>query len=89
MRGFSPINYLNEKAYVRDPNFRVPFEKRKFNLSIFTFDEPTNNISHENIIQESSIDLTFENFFDEELMCLEEPIKDIFVNYTPPREMLI
>ena len=51
-------------------------------MNIFTFDEPTNDISHENIIQEPSIDLLFENLF-EELMCLDEPTRDILVNYTP------
>jgi len=54
-------------------------------LSVFTFDEPINDISHGNIIQEPLIDLTFENLF-EELMCLEELIRDILVNYTPPRK---
>ena len=49
---------------------------------------PTNDISHKNIIQEPPIDLTFENLF-EELLCLDEPIRDILVNYTPPREVLI
>jgi len=55
-------------------------------LSVFTFVEPINDISHENIIQEPPIDLTFENFFEEELMCLDEPIRDILVNYIAPRE---
>jgi len=62
-----------------------PLKKRKFDLNIFTFDEPINNISHENIIQEPSIDLIFENHFEEELMCLDELTRDILVNYTPPR----
>ena len=79
-------NYINEKTYVGDPNFRVLFKKRKFDLSVFTFDDPINKISHENIIQESLIDLTFENLFEEELKCLVEPIGDILVNYTPPEE---
>ena len=35
-----------------------PFKKRKFTLSVFTVDEPINDISHENIIQEPPIDLT-------------------------------
>jgi len=52
-------------------------------LSVFTFDEPINDISHENIIQEPPIDLTFENLFEEELMYLDELIRDILVNYTP------
>ena len=78
-------DYINKKTYVGDPNFKVPFKKRKSDLSVFTFDEPINDISHGNIIQEPLIDLTFENLF-EELMCLEEPIRDILVNYTPLRE---
>ena len=75
-------DYINEKAYVRDHNFRVPLKKRKFDLNIFTFDEPTNDISYKNIIQEPPIDLLFENLFKEELMCLDEPTRDHLVNYT-------
>ena len=41
---------------------------------------------HENIIQEPSIDLSFENLFEEELMCLDESTRDILVNYIPPGE---
>ena len=41
---------------------------------------------HENIIQEPLIDILFENLFEEELMCLDEPTRDILVNYTPPGE---
>ena len=73
-------DYINEKTYVGDPNFRVPFKKRNFDLNIFTFDD----ISHENIIKEPPIDLTFENLFEEELMCLDESTRDILVNYIPP-----
>ena len=36
-------DYINEKTYV------VPFKKKKFDLS-FNFNEPINDISHENII---------------------------------------
>jgi len=54
-------------------------------LSVFNFNEPINDISHENIIQELSIDLTLENLFEKELMCLEEPVRDILVNYTPSK----
>ena len=57
-------------------------------MGVFNFNEPINDISHENIIQEPSINLTFENLFEEELVCLEEPIRDILVNYTPPRKRL-
>ena len=42
-----------------------PLKKRKFDLNIFTFAEPTNNKSHENIIQEPPIDILFENLFEE------------------------
>ena len=55
-------------------------------MSVFTSDEPINDISHENIIQEPLIDLTFKNLFEEEPICLDEPIRDVLVNYTPPRE---
>jgi len=82
------FDYINEKTYVEVPDFWVPF-KKKFDLSVFNLNEPINDISHKNIIQESSINLTFENLFKEKLMCLEEPIKDILVNYTPPRKILI
>ena len=51
-------------------------------MNIFTFDEPTNNASHENIIQEPPIDILFENLFEEELMCLDEPTTDLLVYYT-------
>jgi len=55
-------------------------------LSVFSFDDPINETSHENIIQEPPIDLTFDNLFEEELMYLDEPIRNILVNYTPPDE---
>ena len=32
------------------------------------------------------MDLTFENLFEEELMCLNELIRDILVHYTPLEE---
>ena len=53
-------------------------------MSVFNFNEPINNISHENIIQEPPIDILFENLFEEELMYLDEPTRDILVNYTSP-----
>ena len=55
-------------------------------MSVFSFDDPINETSHENIIQEPPIDLLFENLFEEELMCLDEPTRDILVKYTPPGE---
>ena len=51
-------------------------------MNNFTYDEPTNNLSHENIIQEPPIDILFENLFEEELMCLDEPTRDLLVNCT-------
>ena len=57
-------------------------------MNIFTFDEPINDISHENIIQEPPIDLLFENLFEEELKCLDEPTRDILVKYTPQGEIV-
>jgi len=51
-----------------------------FDLNVFTINELINDISHENIIQEPPIDLTFENLFEEELMYLDESIKDILVD---------
>jgi len=59
---------------------------KKIDLNIFTFDEPINNILHENIIQEPLIDLIFENLFEEELMYLDELTRDILVNYIPPEK---
>jgi len=55
-------------------------------LNIFTFEEPINDKSYKNIIQGPPIDLIFENLFEEELMCLDRPTRDILVNYTPPEE---
>ena len=40
--------FKNKCDYLGDPNFRVPFRKGKFDLNIFTFDKPINNISYEN-----------------------------------------
>ena len=36
-------DHSEKKTYVEDLKFRVLFEKRKLDLSIFTFDEPTND----------------------------------------------
>jgi len=67
---------------------RVPFEKRKLDLSIFTFDEPTNDQTFENIIQGPRNDQNFENHFEEELIFLNESIKDVLVSYTPPKAII-
>ena len=66
---------------------RVSFEKRKLDLSIFTFDEPTNDQTFENIIQESRIDQGFEIFW-RGLIFLDESITDALVSYTPPKTII-
>ena len=45
-----------EKACIEELKSKVPFEKRKFDLSIFTFDEPFNNQSFENWIEVNKTD---------------------------------
>jgi len=40
--------HSSEKTCVEELMSRVPFERRKLDLSIFTFDEPLNNQSFEN-----------------------------------------
>ena len=67
---------------MKDPNIRVPFQKGKINLDIFTFSEPTKNVSHEDKIQETPIDIPFEDLFAEELMCLDEPTRDLLIDCT-------
>ena len=64
--------HSGEKTCVENIESRVPFEKRKLDLSIFTFDEPTNDQAFENMIQESLIDQSFENLFEDKPMCLTE-----------------
>ena len=51
-------------------------------MDIFTFKKPTKNLSHEDIIQEPPIDILFEDLFKEELMCLNEPTRDVLINCT-------
>ena len=50
-----------EKTNVENLKFRVPFEKRKLDLSIFTFDEQTNDQTSENLIKEHLVNQSFEN----------------------------
>ena len=57
-------------------------------MSIFTFNEPINDQSLENIIQEPLIDQSFENFFEDKLMCLGESNRDVLISYTPPKEII-
>lgn len=73
---------------VEEPKSRVPFERRKLDLSIFSFDEPTNDNSFRNIIQEPLIDPSFEEIFGNELSCLGELVRDALVSYTHPVEFM-
>ena len=52
-------------------------------MSIFTFNEQINNQSSVNIIQELLIDQNFKNIFEDELVCLDESIKDALLSYIP------
>jgi len=65
-------DYSGEKMCVKDVTSKVPFEKRKFDLSIFTFSESINDQSVENIIQEPQIDKSFKNLFEDDLNHLDE-----------------
>ena len=60
-------DHSDEKTRVEDFKSGVPFEKRKLDLSIFTFDEPTNDQSRQNISQEDMVTHTYhmEQFEDE------------------------
>jgi len=76
-------DYSGDKTYVENLEFRVPFEKRKLDLSIFTFDESTNDQALKNMIQEPLIDQSFENLFEDKLIYLNASIRDALVGYTP------
>ena len=62
-------DHSSERTCVEDLKFRVSFEK-KLDLSIFTFDEPTNDQAFQNMIQEALIDQIFENLFEDKPICL-------------------
>ena len=66
---------------------RVLFERRKLDLSIFIFNEPTNDQSFENITQKPQIDKSLKNPSEYELNCLDESIGDDLVSY-PPKDMI-
>jgi len=44
-------DHSSEKTCVEELKSRVPFERRKLDLSIITFDEPLNNQSFENWVE--------------------------------------
>ena len=81
-------DYNGEKTCVEDLEFRVPFKEIRLDLSIFTFDEPTNNQGFKNMIQESLIDQSFENLFEDKPICLDESVRDTLVSYTPPKKIV-
>ena len=49
------------------------------------FPEQTNDQSLEIIIQEPLIDQSFENFFEDKIICLDDSIRNALVSYTPPK----
>jgi len=51
-------------------------------LDIFTFQVPTKNLSQEDLIQEPPIDISFEDLFADEIMCLDESTRDLLTNCT-------
>ena len=53
-------DHINEKTCIENIKSRVLFEKRKLDLNIFIFNEPTNDQSCEDISQEPLIDQNFE-----------------------------
>ena len=61
-------DHSSEMTYVEDLKFKVPFEKRKLGLRIFTFDKPTNDQTFENIIKSLELTKVLKNHFQEELM---------------------
>jgi len=65
---------------------RVLFERRKLDLSIFTFNEQLNDQSFENITQELQIDKSLENLFEDELNYLDESIRNALVSYITPKD---
>ena len=76
-----------EKICIEDLEFIVFFVKRKLDLSIFTFDEPTNDQAFESMIQESLTDQSSENLYENELICLDESVRDALVSYIPPKKI--
>ena len=66
----------------------VPFEEKKLDSSIFTFNKLTNAQSFEIIFQEPQTDQSFEDLLEDKLKCLDESIRDALVSYTSPKLMV-
>jgi len=81
-------DHNDEKTCVKDVTPRVSFERRKLDLSIFTFNEASNDQSFENITQEHQIGKSFKNLFEDKLNHLDELIKDTLVSYIPLKDMV-
>ena len=40
------------------------------------------------MIQKSLIDQSFENLFEDKLICLAESVRNVLVSYTPPKKII-
>ena len=72
-------DHSGEKTCVKNVMSRVIFERRKLDLSIFTFNKPINDQSFESITQEPQIDESFKNLFKDKLNCLDESIRNVLI----------
>ena len=81
-------DHSGEKICIKNVTPRVSFERRKLDLSIFTFNEPNNEQSFENITQEHQIGKSFKNLFEDKLNHLNELIKNALVSYIPLKDMV-
>jgi len=78
-----------ETTCVKDVTSKVFFERKKLDLSIFTFNEPTNGQLVENITQEPQIDKSFKNRFEDEPNCLDKSIRDTLGSYILLKDIII
>jgi len=81
-------DHSSEKTCVKDIMSKVFFERRKFDLSICTFNILTNDQLVKNITQEPQIDKSFKNLFEDELNHFDESINDALVSYIHPKDMI-
>ena len=81
-------DHNGEKICVENLESKVPFKKTKLDLSSFTFDEPTNDQTFQNLIQGSLINQSSKNLVEDELIYLDESVRDALVSYTPPKKIV-
>ena len=81
-------DHIGEKTCLKDVTSRVPFERKKLDLSIFIFNEPINGKLFENIAQEPQIDKSFKNLFENEFNRWAESIRETLVSYIPAKDMV-